>query len=89
MAKSVLDRAIGGIADGLAVDWVALDKEARTEEEREDLRCLRIVHEIGDVHRAPDNPLDLQEGLSSDSPKSAHERPEKSAADPSDVDGGD
>jgi hypothetical protein len=87
--ESALDRAIGGIADGLAVDWTALDKEASTEEEREELKCLRIVHEIGDVHRAPDHQLDSQAGLSSDSPGSTQERPEKSATDPSDVESSD
>ena len=57
MPPDVLDQAIEGIADGRPVDWLALDKEAGTEEEREGLKYLRIVGEIAGVHRAADDPL--------------------------------
>jgi serine/threonine protein kinase/tetratricopeptide (TPR) repeat protein len=47
-----VDRAMEAIADGRAVDWSALEKEARTDDERERLKYLRLVGAVADLHRA-------------------------------------
>jgi hypothetical protein len=57
-AENVIDLVIGRMADGLPVDWQALDHEAHTDEEREELKCLRILDEIAAVHRSTEDPLD-------------------------------
>ena len=40
--QPAIDRAIDGIADGLPLDWDALDSQA-PDEDRELLKCLRIL----------------------------------------------
>jgi hypothetical protein len=50
MSEAVLDDAIDQIADGLAVDWSAVDKRT-PEVDREWAKSLRILHDIVKVHR--------------------------------------
>ena len=52
----VVNRAIEDIADGRPVDWPALDSGAGSDEEREQLKCLRIVNDVADLHRSTDDP---------------------------------
>ena len=47
-----VERAMEAIADGRAVDWSALEKAARTDDEREVLKFLRLVGDVADVHRS-------------------------------------
>jgi RIO-like serine/threonine protein kinase len=46
-----IDRAIDDIADGLPLDWDALDSQA-PDDERELLKCLRILDDIAGLHRS-------------------------------------
>jgi serine/threonine protein kinase len=50
MSEAVLDDAIDQIADGLAVDWSAVDK-GTPDVDREWAKSLRILHDIVKVHR--------------------------------------
>jgi hypothetical protein len=52
LVENVVDRAVEGIADGAPVDWLALESGAQNDEEREHLKCLRIVGEIENLHRS-------------------------------------
>jgi serine/threonine protein kinase len=47
-----VERAMEAVADGQAVDWSALEKGARTDDERERLKYLRLVGAVADLHRA-------------------------------------
>src|SRR5262249_23472608 len=61
---SPVHRAVKGVADGRAVDWLALEKEARTDDERELVKCLHIVSDVADLHRSIDHPIkDAEEAL--------------------------
>ena len=57
MPEDVVDLAIEGIADGRSVDWDLLDSGALSEGERERIKCLRILADIGELHRADEAPL--------------------------------
>ncbi len=52
----VINQAIEDIADGRPVNWPALDSGALSDEERERLKCLRIVSDIEVLHRSTDEP---------------------------------
>ena len=52
LAENVVDRAIGQIVDGAPVDWPFLESSAQSDEERDQLRYLRIVGDIADLHRS-------------------------------------
>jgi len=59
-AASVVEHAIERIADGLPVDWPALESNA-TDEEREYLRALQILDGLAELHRSTDeavSPID-------------------------------
>jgi serine/threonine protein kinase/tetratricopeptide (TPR) repeat protein len=59
-----VERAMEAIVDGRAVDWSALEKAARTDDEREVLKCLRLVGDVADVHRAITHSLeDAEESM--------------------------
>ena len=49
------DRALEAVADGEAVDWDAMERLARDPQERERVRCLRLLGEIGDLHRSTED----------------------------------
>src|SRR5262245_23852990 len=49
---NLVERAMEAVADGQAVDWSALEKGARTDDERERLKYLRLVGAVADLHRA-------------------------------------
>ena len=50
MSEAVLDNAIEQIADGLTVDWNAIDKAAPARE-RDWARSLRVLNDIVNLHR--------------------------------------
>ena len=50
MSEAVLDDAIAQIADGLTVDWNAIDKAAPARE-RDWARSLRVLNDIVNLHR--------------------------------------
>ena len=50
MSEAVLDDAIAQIADGLTVDWHAIDKAAPARE-RDWARSLRVLNDIVNLHR--------------------------------------
>jgi predicted Ser/Thr protein kinase len=52
------DRALGAVADGQDVDWDAVERVARDEAERERVRCLRLLGEIGELHRTTVDPTE-------------------------------
>lgn len=52
---AVLDRVIGNIADGAAVDWNLLDADSRSDADREWAKALRILHDIANLHRTTDD----------------------------------
>src|SRR5262245_46190330 len=45
-----VDEALDSVANGEAIDWDVLDRGV-AEEDRELLKCLRLLAEIADVHR--------------------------------------
>jgi hypothetical protein len=49
--QPAIDKAIAGIADGAPLDWDALDSQAG-DEDRELLKCLRILGDIAGIHRS-------------------------------------
>ena len=51
---SVIDRAIERIADGLPIDWLALESGAQSDEERECLKALQILGGVAELHRSTD-----------------------------------
>jgi predicted Ser/Thr protein kinase len=52
-AQKLIDDAIDGIADGEPVDWDALDDQA-PDDERELLRILHLLSDIGKIHHTED-----------------------------------
>lgn len=52
---AVLDRVIGNIADGAAVDWNLLDADSRSDADREWAKALRILHDVANLHRTTDD----------------------------------
>lgn len=65
-ADDPTDRAARQLADGQSVDWEALADQAGSDDEREQLECLRILGAIAEVHR----PADPSPDDSSDAPAS-------------------
>jgi tRNA A-37 threonylcarbamoyl transferase component Bud32 len=56
MPDNVIDRAIEGVSDGVAVDWAALESGVLNDADRECLKWLRLLDQIGEVHRStPDD----------------------------------
>src|SRR5580765_5384733 len=53
-ADNVIERAIEEIADGLPINWSAIESGIQNEEQREYLECLRVLGDIADVHRSTD-----------------------------------
>ena len=55
MSEAVLDEAIEQIADGLAVDWTAVDRKAldrgTPEPVRDWAKSLRVLNDIVKLHR--------------------------------------
>src|SRR5258707_6226479 len=51
-ADNLVERAIEEIADGLPINWSAIESGAQSDDEREYLRCLRILDDIAGVHRS-------------------------------------
>jgi tRNA A-37 threonylcarbamoyl transferase component Bud32 len=56
MATDPVAAAIEGIAEGASIDWGALDANARTNDERDLLKYLRVVAGIADLHRSSGSP---------------------------------
>jgi hypothetical protein len=77
---SLIDRAIEAVADGAPVDWDVLDSQA-PDEERELLRCLRILDGIAEVHRSTQDDADPAE---ESVPRPAARGPEALSGDGSD-----
>src|SRR5262245_14304624 len=50
--ESIVNRAVERIADGAPVDWDSLESCAQSDDERDELRYLRIVGDIADLHRS-------------------------------------
>ncbi len=48
---NVIDAVVERIADGVPIDWPAVQSDAQTDQEREYLKCLQIVSGVADVHR--------------------------------------
>jgi RIO-like serine/threonine protein kinase len=57
---SLIDRAIEAVADGEPVDWDVLDSQA-PDDERELLKCLRILDGISELHRSTQDDADAAE----------------------------
>jgi protein kinase-like protein len=57
MADDVIDLAIAGVADGQFVDWNLLESGALSDFDRERIKCLRILEDIGHLHRTIGSPL--------------------------------
>jgi RIO-like serine/threonine protein kinase len=53
VADDALERAVDGVADGAAVNWNALQRLARSEEERAELKWLQVLGDLANVHRTP------------------------------------
>jgi predicted Ser/Thr protein kinase len=53
LAGNVVDVAIERIADGVAVDWHALESGA-SDEDREFLKCLQVLDGLAGLHRSTD-----------------------------------
>jgi hypothetical protein len=64
-AEVSFDRALAAVADGESVDWEALERLPRDAADRQRVRCLRLLAEIGEVHRSTIDPL---EGATAPSP---------------------
>jgi tRNA A-37 threonylcarbamoyl transferase component Bud32 len=58
MPDNVIDRAIEGVSDGVAVDWAALESGAANEADRECLHWLHLLGQIEELHRT--TPDDLE-----------------------------
>jgi hypothetical protein len=50
--EGLIDRAVENIADGQAVNWDLLDSQAQDDDERKQLKMLRILEEIAQLHRS-------------------------------------
>jgi hypothetical protein len=50
--EGLIDRAVENIADGQAVNWDLLDSQARDDEDRKQLKMLRILEGIARLHRS-------------------------------------
>ena len=51
-AEGVLEQAIHGVADGAAVNWGVLQRLARSDDERSELKWLQVLGAIADVHKS-------------------------------------
>jgi serine/threonine protein kinase len=71
---SLIDRAIEAVADGAPVDWDMLDSQA-PDDERELLKCLRILDGISELHRSTQDEVDPAEDSLDE--RSAKESPPK------------
>lgn len=50
--EGLIDRAVENIADGQPVNWDLLDSQADGDDERKQLKMLRILEEIAHLHRS-------------------------------------
>ena len=50
--EGLIDRAVENIADGQPVNWALLDSQANDDDERKQLKMLRILEEIAQLHRS-------------------------------------
>jgi serine/threonine-protein kinase len=50
--EGLIDRAVENIADGQPVNWDLLDSQANGDDERKQLKMLRILEEIAHLHRS-------------------------------------
>jgi hypothetical protein len=57
-ADGMIGRAVEDVADGNSVDWDLLDSQALDEDERTQLKYLRILEGIANLHRSTQDPLD-------------------------------
>ena len=72
---SLIDRAIEAVADGAPVDWDLLDSQA-PDDERELLKCLRILDGISELHRSTQDDEDpAEDSLEEPPPKQSIARP--------------
>ena len=69
------DRLLESLADGVEVDWAALDSAATTSHERRKYRNLRLVARVAELHRT----IVLEDG---DGPGRAHPGAAEAIADP-------
>lgn len=58
MPLEVIERALEDISDGNPVDWNLLESGARDEDEREQLRWLRVLDQMAGLHRSVNDSLD-------------------------------
>jgi hypothetical protein len=79
--ENLLDRAIEAVADGAPVDWDVLDSQA-PDDERELLKCLRILGGIAELHRSTQDDTDPAE---QSDPRPAGSASEASTEDRSEV----
>jgi hypothetical protein len=57
-AEVSFDRALAAVADGESIDWEALERLPRDPADRQRVHCLRLLAEIGAVHRSTVDPLE-------------------------------
>ena len=69
------DRLLESLADGVEVDWAALDSAAKTSHERRKYRNLRLVARVAELHRT----IALEDG---DGHGKAHSGAAEATADP-------
>jgi hypothetical protein len=50
--EGLIDRAVENIADGQPVNWALLDSQANDDDDRKQLKMLRILEEIAQLHRS-------------------------------------
>jgi hypothetical protein len=62
--EGLIDRAVEDIADGQPVNWDLLDSQANDDDERKQLKMLRILEEIAHLHRSTQD-SDVDETLGS------------------------
>jgi hypothetical protein len=56
-AESVFDHAVHAVANGDPVDWHLLDSQASGDDEREQLKWLRLLGDVAELHRSTDDGL--------------------------------
>ena len=81
----VVDRAVECIADGKPVDWALLESSAHTEEDRERLKCLRVLGEIAELHRSTRGPFEPSSDRTREPVEAADDKTTRPAAGASDA----
>jgi serine/threonine-protein kinase len=60
--ETIFDQAVNAVADGEPVDWSLLESQASDDDERDQLKWLRLLGDVAELHRSAGQGVELSPG---------------------------